>query len=412
MTFESLSLAAPLRRSLQAAGYSHPTPIQSQAIPPLMLGRDMVGCAQTGTGKTAAFLLPTLHRLLTRSAEPRPTKSAPKRREIRCLILAPTRELAAQIGANLAVYGKGTGLRHAVIYGGVGQAPQVRALQSGIDILVATPGRLLDLQDQRFLRLGSVEILILDEADQMLDMGFIQDLRRIVALVPRRRQTMMFSATMPTEIRRLADQWLDRPSEVHVAPIASTPRRIAQSVYYLSQKDKAETLTRFFTGASRGKTLVFSRTKRGADKIAKFLQQRGVRALSVHGGKSQSKRTAIIQQFSSPHPPVLIATDLAARGLDFTGITYVINYDLPDTPEAYVHRIGRTARMGAEGRAISFCLPEDRHLLRTIERKTGSRITVEGELSQELRPESSINARQLGRRIAAKRPQWLTRPIA
>ncbi len=380
MKFECLSLSEPLLRSLQDAGYSEATPIQQKAIPKVLKGRDLVGCAQTGTGKTAAFALPTLQQLMT--SAPAPTGAARRckrsgQRSIRSLILAPTRELAGQIGDSLATYGRYTGLRHTVIFGGVRQGPQVRALQAGVDILVATPGRLLDLIEQGFIKLASVEILILDEADEMLDMGFIHDLRKIVARVPDQRQTLMFSATMPKEIRELAGQWLRRPLEVKVAPVASTPERVSQVVYFVQRQHKAATLTQFLRESRGSKTLVFSRTRRGADKIARGLQRDGIRAVAIHGDKSQAKRQAVIRQFSSKRPPVLVATDLASRGLDFSDISHVINYDLPDAPETYVHRIGRTARVGASGQAVSFCGGDERQRLHRIEKLIGQTVSVE-----------------------------------
>ncbi|MEO2008348.1 MAG: DEAD/DEAH box helicase, partial [Pirellulaceae bacterium] len=349
MTFESLALCQPLLKSLQTAGYRKPTPIQEKAIPQVLKGRDLVGCAQTGTGKTAAFAIPTLQRLIESSTE---STGAARRRQrsgrrpIRSLILAPTRELASQIGESFATYGKFTQLRHTVIFGGVRQGPQVRALQSGVDVLVATPGRLLDLIGQGFVQLASVEILILDEADHMLDMGFIHDLRKIVKQVPVHRQTLLFSATMPAEIRELAKQWLRRPFEVKVAAVASTPELVSQTVWFVERPHKTATLSRFLHENHGSKTLVFSRTKRGADKIVRLLQRDGIHALAIHGNKSQARRKAVIHEFGSHQPPVLVATDLAARGLDFSDVAHVINYDLPDTPETYVHRIGRTARAG------------------------------------------------------------------
>ncbi len=379
MKFAELALSPPLLRSLQEAGYEKATPIQAKAIPHVLQGRDLIGCAQTGTGKTAAFSLPTLHRLSRAPARPsgaQRRRQRSGRRVIRCLILTPTRELAGQIGDSLGTYGCHTGLRHAVIFGGVRQGPQVRALQAGIDTLVATPGRLLDLMGQGLIDLSHVEILILDEADQMLDMGFIHDLRKIVAKVPLQRQTLMFSATMPAAIRELADQWLRRPVEVKVAPVASTPDRVAQSVFFVERHAKAATLSHLLQTTARSKTLVFSRTKRGADKIARILERDGIRALAIHGNKSQARRTAVMGEFNGPRPPVLVATDLAARGLDFSDISHVINYDLPEVPETYVHRIGRTARAGAAGQAISFCDSDERKLLRMIERLTGRKVPV------------------------------------
>lgn len=383
MKFEDLSLCEPLLRSLKTAGYEDATLIQEKAIPEVLQGRDLVGCAQTGTGKTAAFALPTLQKLLptgeTKNNEHKGGGRKGKRpaRPIRGLILSPTRELARQICDSLITYGRHTKLRHTVIYGGVKQGPQVRALQAGVDILVATPGRLLDLVGQGFVDLSAVEILILDEADQMLDMGFINDLRKIVARVPAKRQTLMFSATMPKEIRDLASQWLRRPVEVHVAPVASTPQRVSQAVYFVDRNRKAATLTWFLQDSERTRTLVFSRTKRGADKIARCLQKDGIRAVAIHGDKSQAKRQAVIREFNSKRPPVLVATDLAARGLDFSDVSHVINYDMPEVPETYVHRIGRTARAGAFGQAVSFCDRDERHRLRMIEKLTGQAVPVE-----------------------------------
>ena len=379
MKFESLALCEPLLRSLKAAGYQEATPIQQKAVPKLLTGRDLIGCAQTGTGKTAAFALPTLQRLMTS----RPQTGASRRRQrsgrraVRALILTPTRELAAQVGDSLATYGKHTNVRHTVIYGGVRQGAQVRALQAGIDVLVATPGRLLDLIEQGFIDLAAVEVLILDEADQMLDMGFIHDLRKIVARVPEHRQTLMFSATMPEQIRELAKQWLRRPFEVKVTPVASTPERVSQTVCFVDRQQKPAILTQFLQETRRSRTLVFARTKRGADKIARGLRRDGIRAVSIHGDKSQSKRRAAMREFNSEQPPVLVATDLAARGLDFLDVSHVINYDMPDVPETYVHRIGRTARAGAPGRAVSFCERDERQCLRMIEQLTGQAVSVE-----------------------------------
>ena len=379
MKFSALALCEPLLRSLQDAGYQDATPIQEQAIPKLLTGRDLVGCAQTGTGKTAAFTLPALQRLMA-STDP-PTGASRRRqrqgrRAIRSLILTPTRELAAQIGDSIKTYGKYTNLKHTVLFGGVSQGPQVRALQSGVDILVATPGRLLDLIQQGFVKLAAVEVLILDEADQMLDMGFIHDLRKIVARVPEQRQTLMFSATMPKEIRELAKQWLHRPFEVKVTPVASTPDLVSQTVYFVEKKQKPMTLRRFLNATACTRTLVFSRTKYGADKIARSLERRGIPAIAIHGNKSQARRQAAIREFNSSQPPVLVATDLASRGLDFSGVSHVINYDLPEVPEIYVHRIGRTARAGTTGQAISFCSPDEQRSLRMIERLTGQKVPV------------------------------------
>jgi len=379
MKFSALALCEPLLRSLQDAGYQDATPIQEQAIPKLLTGRDLVGCAQTGTGKTAAFTLPTLQRIMASASAPTGAsrrRQRQGRRAIRSLILTPTRELAAQIGDSIKTYGKYTHLKHTVLFGGVSQGPQVRALQSGVDILVATPGRLLDLIQQDFVQLAAVEVLILDEADQMLDMGFIHDLRKIVARVPEQRQTLMFSATMPKEIRELAKQWLHRPFEVKVTPVASTPDLVSQTVYFVEKKQKPMTLRRFLNATACTRTLVFSRTKYGADKIARSLERRGIPAIAIHGNKSQARRQAAIREFNSSQPPVLVATDLASRGLDFSGVSHVINYDLPEVPEIYVHRIGRTARAGTTGQAISFCSPDEQRSLRMIERLTGQKVPV------------------------------------
>ena len=396
MKFESLALCEPLLRSIKAAGYQEATPIQQQAIPKLLTGRDLVGCAQTGTGKTAAFTLPVLQRLMESSS---PSTGASRRRQrqgrraTRALILTPTRELAAQIGESLATYGKYTHLRHTVIFGGVRQGPQVRALQAGVDILVATPGRLLDLIEQGFVELATVEVLILDEADQMLDMGFIHDLRKIVARVPEHRQTLMFSATMPKEIRQLAQQWLQRPYEVKVTPVASTPELVSQTVYFVEKRHKTATLRQFLREQQCSRTLVFSRTKHGADKIARSLERSGIPAIAIHGNKSQARRQAVIREFNSKQPPVLVATDLASRGLDFSGVSHVINYDMPDVPEIYVHRIGRTARAGAQGQAISFCAPDERRALRLIERLTGHTVDIESQPATGDTPERHATTR-------------------
>jgi ATP-dependent RNA helicase RhlE len=387
MKFEDLGLAESILRAVRGEEYHTATPIQWQAIPPLLAGRDLMGCAQTGTGKTAAFALPTLHLLGADSGpsandgEKQPSKSHRGRgcRPVRSLILAPTRELAVQIGESIATYGRYTGLKSTVIYGGVGQGSQVRALQTGIDVLVATPGRLLDLMEQGYVDLSRVEILILDEADQMLDMGFIRPLRRIVAAVPKKRQTLMFSATMPSEIRRLANEWLHDPALVEVCPVATPVESVQQSVFFVETHNKSRLLTHFLQNTPHTRTLVFARTKHGADKIVKHLVKAGIRAVAIHGNKSQSVRQSVLQQFKSQQPPVLVATDIAARGLDIDDISHVINYELPELPEIYVHRIGRTARAGAAGIATSFCGTDEGERLRRIERLTRVKITVEQE---------------------------------
>jgi ATP-dependent RNA helicase RhlE len=388
-----MGLADCLLRAVSAEGYELATPIQQQAIPPVLAGHDLMGCAQTGTGKTAAFALPTLHQLCTSvSAAQESLAPPPKRKQrgnrrdafpradrrpIRSLILAPTRELAAQIGSSFADYGRFTGLRHTVIFGGVGQGNQVRALENGIDILIATPGRLLDLMEQGHINLRNVEILILDEADQMLDMGFIIPLRRIVAAVPKDRQTLMFSATMPSEIRRLASEWLTDPTYIQIGPVATPIELVEQSVYFVEPKQKPYLLTHFLQNNAFTRTIVFARTKHGADKIVKHLDRSGIRAAAIHGNKSQSVRQRTLAAFKSNRPPVLVATDIAARGLDISGVSHVINYELPEVPEIYVHRIGRTGRAGATGIATSFCSREERGQLRQIEQLTRKSLAVE-----------------------------------
>lgn len=379
-SFDHLGLADSLLRAVRAEGYHTATPIQVQAIPPVLAGRDLMGCAQTGTGKTAAFALPTLHRLGASGSDvhkDNPTPRKRNRRPIRSLVLAPTRELAAQIGESFATYGKFIGLRYTVVYGGVGQGPQVRALANGVDVLIATPGRLLDLMEQGYIDLRNVQILILDEADQMLDMGFIVPLRRIVSAVPKARQTLMFSATMPAEIRKLAAEWLRDPVHVQVGPVATPIEAVEQSVYFVEPRHKPQLLAHFLQNTAYTRTLVFARTKHGADKIVKKLMQSGIRALAIHGNKSQSVRQRTLDAFKSNRPPVLVATDVAARGLDVDGISHVVNYDLPNVPEMYVHRIGRTGRAGAAGVATSFCGREERDQLRDIERLTRQKLAIE-----------------------------------
>ena len=379
MSFEKLGLSESLVRAIRDEGYQTATPIQSQAIPFVRNGRDLMGCAQTGTGKTAAFALPTLHRLGAGNCGP--SDSCNKRgqvrtRPIRTLVLTPTRELAVQVAASFATYGRFTGLRTAVVHGGVSQNPQVRALQKGVDIVVATPGRLLDLMNQRHVDLRKIEILILDEADQMLDMGFLPDLRRIVAATPKQRQTLMFSATMPDEIRRLASDWLRKPKYVQVTPVSSPVDSVKQSVYFVETRHKLQLLTHYLRSTACERTLVFARTKHGADKIVKQLVRAGIHAAAIHGNKSQNVRTRTLEQFKSQKPPVLVATDIAARGLDVEAVSHVINYELPEVPEIYVHRIGRTGRAGATGIATSFCGGEERGRLRQIERLTRRSILV------------------------------------
>jgi ATP-dependent RNA helicase RhlE len=359
--FTDLGLAAPLLKALAAEGYSTPTPIQAQAIPIVLTGRDLVGLAQTGTGKTAAFALPILHRL----SESRRHAGATS---CRVLVLAPTRELAAQIGQSFRTYGKFLGLSTAVVYGGASMYKQKQALSRGVDILVATPGRLLDHVSQRTVRLDGIEILVLDEADHMLDMGFIHDLRRIATLLPKQRQTLFFSATMPQPIVALASQFLTDPACVAVAPVSSTAERVEQAVIHVAQARKGDLLEALMGEAEITRGLVFTRTKHGADRLAKKLVASGHAVDALHGNKSQGQRERALRAFKEGKVRMLVATEIAARGIDVDEVSHVINFDLPNVPEQYVHRIGRTARAGAGGQAISFCAPEERSLLRDIER--------------------------------------------
>ncbi len=369
MSFQFLGLSKPLLDALAAKGYSQATPIQRQAIPTVLSGRDLLGIAQTGTGKTAAFMLPSLDRLAAEEKRVRPG-------QVRMLVLAPTRELAAQIAASAQAYGRFMRLSVGAIYGGVPNHKSVRIVSSGLDVLVATPGRLLDLIDQRAMSLRELEILVLDEADQMLDLGFIHALRRIVSLVPPRRQTLFFSATMPRAIKELADKYLTDPVEVSITPAATTVERIEQSVTMVNQTEKAALLAFHLQQGQVERALVFSRTKHGADKIVRQLEAAGISAAAIHGNKSQAQRERAITAFRSGDVPVLIATDIAARGIDIPGVSHVVNFDLPDVPEQYVHRIGRTARAGAGGIAIAYCSPDERGNLRDIERTTRQRIPV------------------------------------
>jgi ATP-dependent RNA helicase RhlE len=360
MKFCDLRLSEPILRSVSAQGYTMATPIQEKAIPIVLTGRDVMGCAQTGTGKTAAFALPILQRL---AAVPRPAAKGP-----RCLVLCPTRELATQIHQDFSTYGRHLPLRHTVIFGGVGQNPQAEALRRGVDVLVATPGRLLDLLNQRLADLRGVEILVLDEADRMLDMGFIQDIRKIVSHLPAKRQTLMFSATMPEAIRSLAASLLHDPVTVRVAPPAATADRIEQGVYFVAKADKPELLAHLVNHLPMSRAIVFTRTKHGADRVVRHLHVRGIRAEAIHGNKSQNARERALNNFKGSRTPILVATDIASRGIDIDDVSHVVNYDLTHEPEVYVHRIGRTARAGAAGAAVSFCDHDERENLRAIEK--------------------------------------------
>ncbi len=369
--FASLGLAEPLVQAVAACGYDTPTPVQALCIPPLLDGRDVLGCAQTGTGKTAAFALPVLQHL---AADPFRGRG---RRPIRALVLTPTRELAAQIGASFETYGEALKLRHHVIFGGVGQAPQVRALRAGLDILVACPGRLLDLQGQGHIDLSEVEYFVLDEADRMLDMGFIHDVRRVLRLLPRDRQNLLFSATMPRAIVELAGSFLHDPVEVSVTPEELTVERIEQTVMFVARPDKRRLLAHIIDSGDVHQALVFTRTKHGANRLVKQLDRAGIEALAIHGNKSQTARTRALDAFRSGHLGVLVATDVAARGIDVDGVSHVFNFDLPNEPESYVHRIGRTGRAGRSGRAIAFCDQTEGGQLRAIERLIGQRIEID-----------------------------------
>ncbi|HEY0983261.1 DEAD/DEAH box helicase [Schlesneria sp.] len=371
MSFSDLGLCQPILNAVKAEGYETPTPIQAQAIPHALAGRDLFGCAQTGTGKTAAFSLPILHRLMEAGVP-----SAKVRRPIRALILAPTRELAIQIADCILAYSQNTHIRHTLVFGGVSQVPQVRALQRGIDIVVATPGRLCDLIGQGHVDLSHVETFVLDEADRMLDMGFIHDIRHIAERVPKARQTLFFSATMPREIRELSTSLLSNPVTVEITPVATAAETVQQSVFMIPQSNKPRLLQTLLTMPEIARALVFTRTKHGADKVLRHLMQAGIRADTIHGGKSQAKRQRALADFKSNRLQVLVATDIAARGIDVDGITHVINYDLPAEIESYVHRIGRTGRAGAKGIAMSFCDPTERSKLRAIERAIRQPIEV------------------------------------
>jgi ATP-dependent RNA helicase RhlE len=359
--FSDLGLSAPILKALAAEGYATPTPIQAQAIQHVLAGRDIVGLAQTGTGKTAAFALPIIDRLAA-------SRKNPGARAARVLVLAPTRELAAQIGESFTAYGKFSGITSTVAFGGVPINRQIKALERGVDVLVATPGRLIDLIEQKKCRLDFVEILVLDEADHMLDLGFIHALRRIAQLVPAKRQTVLFSATMPPPIAELAQKFLTDPVQVAVAPQSTTAERVEQEVIHVDHARKQDLLHSILGDKSISRALVFTRTKHGADRVVKRLLAAGIDALAIHGNKSQPQREKALEAFRSGRARLLIATEIAARGLDIDCVTHVINFDLPDVPEQYVHRIGRTARAGETGHALSFCAPDERSSLRGIER--------------------------------------------
>ena len=367
MSFENLNIMAPLQQALAKEGYTTPTPIQMQAIPHLLQGKDLMGIAQTGTGKTAAFVLPILQRM---SQDPKvPSPGAP-----RVLVLAPTRELAAQIDQSFATYGQFLRFRHTAIFGGVRQGPQVRMLSQGVDILVATPGRLIDLMNQGYIILKGVEFFVLDEIDRMLDMGFINDMRKIVSALPQKRQSFFFSATMSPQTGEFAKNLLKNAVRVEASPQASTLECIEQRVFFVDQNNKYPLLQGLFNQKDMDRVLVFTRTKHRADKVAEMLNKNRINADAIHGNKSQNQRTKAMHDFKSGHLQVLVATDIAARGIDVDDISHVVNYDLPNEPESYIHRIGRTGRAGANGTAFSFCAADERNFLRSIERLTRTKI--------------------------------------
>jgi len=368
-SFESLHIIQPILRALQKENYKEPTPIQDQSIPPLLEGKDLLGCAQTGTGKTAAFAIPILQKLYQE-------KQPGNRRTIQALVLSPTRELATQISTSFSTYGANLGLKNTVIFGGVSQVPQVSRLNAGVDILVATPGRLLDLMGQRRVNLQHVRYFVLDEADRMLDMGFLHDVEKVIAQLPTKRQTMLFSATMPAGIEKLARKLLHDPVKVAVTPVSSTVDTIEQSVYFVNKQNKIRLLTHLLKDPAMVSALVFSRTKHGADKIARKLTQAGITSEVIHSNKSQTARQRALANFKTGRARVMVATDIVARGIDIDELSHVVNFDLPQVPEDYVHRIGRTARAGATGTAIAFCDETEKKLLRQIEKLIDMPVSV------------------------------------
>ena len=374
MNFEKLNIITPILKALDMEGYTAPTPIQQEAIPVILEGKDLLGCAQTGTGKTAAFAIPILQILQTEK------KNERDRRVIKVLILTPTRELAIQIDECLQSYGRFTGIKHTVVFGGVSQIPQTNMLKSGIDILVATPGRLLDLMNQKYISLDNIRMLVLDEADRMLDMGFSHDVKKIIAHIPSERQTMLFSATMPSEIKTLVNTILKQPVKIEVAPVSSTVDAIEQKVYFVERKDKKSLLINLLKDISIHSALVFTRTKHGADKVVRDLTKAGVSAQAIHGNKSQTARQTALENFKLKRTRVLVATDIAARGIDVQEISHVINFDMPNIPETYVHRIGRTGRAGLTGIALSFCDTEEKEYLRDIQKLISKKIMAVSEL--------------------------------
>ena len=401
MSFEKLNLIEPIKRALKTEGYTTPTPIQEKSIPIILDHKDLLGCAQTGTGKTAAFAIPIIQ--LLSAEEPKTDRGA---RPIRALILTPTRELAIQIGESFEAYGRHTTLRYKVIFGGVPQHSQTIALRAGVDVLIATPGRLLDLMDQRFVSLRDVKMFVLDEADRMLDMGFIHDVKRVIAKLPPKRQTLFFSATMPMEIQHLASTILDNPILVEITPVVETANLIKQSVYFVEKSDKKSLLLHLLKDSKVESALIFTRTKHGADKVVKDLTNAGIESAAIHGNKSQNARQTALSNFKSKRTRVLVATDIAARGIDVDDLSHVINFELPNVPETYIHRIGRTGRAGSSGIAISFCDAEEKQYLKDINKLINKTIPVvldqpypmsntslEGNLSV---PKKNVSTRNMG----------------
>jgi ATP-dependent RNA helicase RhlE len=419
LSFKHLNLIEPLLKALDNEGYTIPTPIQEQAIPIILNRKDLLGCAQTGTGKTAAFALPLLQLMCEDAATAGAEGRSGSPRPIRTLVLTPTRELAIQIDESFAAYGKFTGIRHTVIFGGVPQHSQVQDLQKGIDVLVATPGRLLDLIDQRYVHLQHLKYFVLDEADRMLDMGFIHDVRKVLAKLPPKRHSLFFSATMPPEIQKLANTILVNPSRVEVTPVSSTAETIQQSIYFVDKKDKRSLLLHVLKDSTIPSALVFTRTKHGADKVAQGLVRAGIRAEAIHGNKSQNARQRALLNFKSRHTRILVATDIAARGIDIDELTHVINFELPNVPETYVHRIGRTGRAGASGTALSFCDQEEQEYLHDIQKLISRSIPVVedhphvmvGGLSHRA-PVVAKRPEQPKRHEQPKRPEAIRRPEA
>ena len=397
MSFENLNLIEPILKALKSEGYTIPTPVQEQSIPIVLNGQDLLACAQTGTGKTAAFAIPILqllHGTKTNQRGPKP---------IRALILTPTRELAIQIDESFASYGKHTGLTHLVVFGGVSQHAQTNALRFGVDILIATPGRLLDLVDQRFINLSNIQMFVLDEADRMLDMGFIHDVKKVITKIPANRQTLFFSATMPSEISSLAGSILTNPARVEVTPVSSTAEKIEQGVYFVEKNDKRLLLLHLLKDETIRTALVFTRTKHGADKVVKDLNRANIEAEAIHGNKSQSARQRALTLFKNGQIRVLVATDIAARGIDVDDLGHVINYELPNIPETYVHRIGRTGRAGASGIAYSFCDGEEREFLRDINKLITKAIPV---IEEHPYPMSmgAFNQKTITQQVPSRRP--------